>query len=115
MSRETHEQKIVHPQAELRIDEDRCRAELWDTLDGTETFIGFIGYSEETIAGNKVKRLQHTIVHPQYGRRGYARCLVTMLLDRLETEGWQFISECSYIDDYLHRYPEYRRLQAPVS
>ena len=41
------EQKNVHPAAELVIDEDRCRAELWDTIDGERTFIGFIGYALE--------------------------------------------------------------------
>ncbi|MGQ7786636.1 GNAT family N-acetyltransferase [Nesterenkonia sp. PF2B19] len=108
-------EKNVHPTAVLRRDEDRGRAELWDTLDGVETFIGFIGYTEETIGGRQVKRLQHTIIDPQFGRRGYARCLVTLLLDELVAEGWAFLSECSYIDQYLHRYPEYRKHQAPVS
>lgn len=108
-------QKNVHPTAELRIDEDRGRAELWDTIDGTETFIGFIGYIQETIGGQQVKHLQHTIIDPRFGRRGYARCLVTLLLDELAADGWSFISECTYIDQYLHRYPEYRRYEATLS
>lgn len=108
------ERKNVHPTAELRMDEDRGRAELWDAVDGTDTCIGFIGFARETIGGVEVRRLQHTIVDPEFGRQGYARCLVTLLLDRLDAAGERFVSECSYIDHYLHRYPEYRRLEAPV-
>jgi predicted GNAT family acetyltransferase len=105
-------QKNVHPTAELRIDEDRGRAELWDTINSRRTFIGFIGFAPETLRGQEVTLLQHTIVHPQYGRQGYARCLVTLLLDSLKDEGRLFASECTYIDAYLRRYPEYRSLQA---
>ncbi|EXF26140.1 acetyltransferase [Nesterenkonia sp. AN1] len=107
--------KNVHPTAELNIDEDRGRAELWDTINGRRTFIGFIGFTPETLRGQEVTLLQHTIVHPQYGRQGYARCLVTLLLDQLQTEGRLFASECTYVDAYLHRYPEYRSLQATFS
>lgn len=104
-------QQNVHPSAEMRIDEDRRRAELWDVVDGAETFIGFIGYSEETIAGDPVMRLQHTVISPRFGRRGYARCLVTLLIEKLEAEDASFTSECTYIDDYLRRYPQHRRNQ----
>ncbi|GAA4912461.1 hypothetical protein GCM10025777_52140 [Membranihabitans marinus] len=106
------EQKNVHPAAELVIDEDRCRAELWDTIDGERTFIGFIGYALEDRGGIPVTRLMHTIINERFGRQGYARCLVTLLLDRLIAEDRRFTSECSYIDHYLKRYPEYRKNQA---
>lgn len=104
-------EKNVHPQAQMHVDEDRRRAELWDVVDGAETFIGFIGYSEETIGGEPVMRLQHTVISPRFGRRGYARCLVTLLLERIQADGGSFTSECTYIDDYLRRFPEYRRNQ----
>lgn len=106
------EQKNVHPGAELVIDTDRCRAELWDTVEGERSFIGFIGYAEEVIGGQQVTHLMHTIVNERYGRRGYARALVTLLLDHLAAEGQQFTSECTYVDRFLARYPEYRRYQA---
>lgn len=106
------EQKNVHSTAELVIDEGRQRAELWDTVDGRPTFIGFVGYAEATIGGQPVWQLMHTIVNERFGRQGYARALVTLLLDKLAAEGTQFISECTYIDQYLSRYPEYRRYQA---
>ncbi|NDK32905.1 GNAT family N-acetyltransferase [Nesterenkonia haasae] len=106
------EQKNIHPTAELVVDHDRCRAELWDTVHGKRTFIGFVGYAEETIGGQPVWLLMHTIVNDRFGRQGYARALVTLLLDRLAEEGKRFTSECTYIDQYLSRYPEYRRHQA---
>lgn len=106
------EQKNVHPSAELVIDSDRCRAELWDEIGGQRTFIGFVGYAEETIGGQPVWLLMHTIVSERFGRQGYARALVTLLLDRLAAEGKRFTSECTYIDHYLARYPEYRKHQA---
>jgi predicted GNAT family acetyltransferase len=105
-------QKNVHPTAELRIDEDRGRAELWDSINGRRTFIGFVGFAPETLRGQEVTLLQHTIVHPQHSRQGYARCLVTLLLEKFKAEGRLFASECSYIDAYLRRYPEYRAQQA---
>ncbi|GAA4840634.1 hypothetical protein GCM10023354_21570 [Garicola koreensis] len=106
------EQKNTHPHAELVIDEDRQRAELWDTVEGERTFIGFVGYTEVPGESPPVWRLMHTIVNERFGRRGYARALVTLLLDRLAAEGRQFTSECTYIDQYLTRYPEYRQHQA---
>lgn len=105
-------QKNVHPTAELRIDEDRGRAELWDSINGQRTFIGFVGFAPETLRGQEVTLLQHTIVHSQHSRQGYARCLVTLLLEEFKAEGRLFASECSYIDAYLRRYPEYRAQQA---
>lgn len=108
------ERKNVHPTAVLHVDEGRGRAELWDTVDGEKTCIGFIGFAQTSFDGAEVWRLQHTIVDPAFGQQGYARCLVTLLLDRIETEGGRFVSECSYVDHYLHRYPEYRRLEATV-
>ena len=51
--------------------------------------------------------LQHTIIKEAFGRRGYARALVTIVLERLKAEGYQIVPECSYVQDYLRRYPEY--------
>lgn len=102
------EQKNVHPTAELRIDEDRCRAELWDTEDGSSVQIGFIGYAVATDGDTVYWRLMHTIINDRFGRRGYARALTTLLLDDLIQRGIPFTSECTYIDQYLTRHPEYQ-------
>ena len=105
-------QKNTHPHAELVIDADRQRAELWDTVEGQRTFIGFVGYAESTSENPPVWRLMHTIINERFGRRGYARALVTLLLEKLAAEGKQFTSECTYIDHYLTRFPEYRKHEA---
>ena len=93
-------EKIVHQGLRLDHDADRGRYSLWQA----SNYIGFIGYHLE----DGVATLQHTIVNEQYGRRGYARALVTLVLDRLRAEGLRIIPECSYVQDYLLRYPEYQ-------
>lgn len=108
-------EKIVHERLTVTRDPDRQRFEL--RQDGT--FIGFLGYDQETVRGadgedTVVLRLQHTIIDEQFGRRGYARALVTMVLDRLRAEGDRIVPECSYVEDYLRRYPEYRDMVREV-
>lgn len=102
-------EKIVHERLKVTRDPDRERFEL--RQDGA--FIGFLGYAQDTVPGpdgedTVVLRLQHTIINEAYGRRGYARALVTMVLDRLRAEGDRIVPECSYVEDYLRRYPEYQ-------
>lgn len=91
--------KIVHNGLRLDHDADRGRYSLWHG----STFVGFLGYRLE----DGVATLQHTIVNEEFGRRGYARALVTLVLDRFRNEGVKIIPECSYVQDYLRRYPEY--------
>lgn len=102
-------EKIVHERLKVTRDPDRERFEL--RQDGA--FIGFLGYAQDTVPGadgedTVVLRLQHTIINEAYGRRGYARALVTLVLDRLRAEGDRIVAECSYVEDYLRRYPEYQ-------
>ncbi|QCU77431.1 N-acetyltransferase [Citricoccus sp. SGAir0253] len=100
--------KIVHDDLRVVRDPDRGRIELWQR----DRFIGFLGYAEaETADGEQsVVVLQHTIIDEAYGRRGYARALVTMVLERLRAEGFLIVPECTYVQDYLTRYPEYAPL-----
>lgn len=103
--------KIVHDNLRVLRDPDRGRYELWQG----DQFIGFLGYTMDeytTPEGQResVVRLQHTIIDEAYGRRGYARALVTMVLDRLKAEGDSISPECSYVEDYLRRYPEYQEM-----
>ena len=103
--------KIVHDDLRVLRDPDRGRYELWQA----DQYIGFLGYTVDEITAadsqrESVVRLQHTIVDEKYGRRGYARALVTMVLDRLKAEGDSISPECSYVEDYLQRYPEYQEM-----
>ncbi|MGO2052655.1 GNAT family N-acetyltransferase [Glutamicibacter sp. 287] len=97
-------QKIVHQGLRMDHDTGRGRYSLWHG----STFIGFIGYHRE----EQLVTLQHTIVNEEFGRRGYARALVTMVLDELRAEGAKIVPECSYVQDYLSRYPEYHDMLA---
>lgn len=107
--------KIVHQNLRLNRAPDRSRFELWkDSPNADSEFIGFVGYiKEEDHDGVPIYELQHTIIAEQHGRQGFARALVTMVMDFLKSHSAKFISHCSYIDSYLERYPEYEELRAP--
>lgn len=96
--------KIVHDEVRVERDPDRGRIELWQR----DQFIGFLGYAEQTVGDQTVVVLQHTIIDESFGRRGYARALVTIVLERLKAEGYSMVPQCSYVQDYLRRYPEYQ-------
>lgn len=101
--------KIAHDGLKVLRDADRQRYELWHD----EQYIGFLGYTVDEVQDEhgqpvSVVRLQHTIIDEKFSRRGYARALVTMVLDRLRAEGDRISPECSYVEHYLQRYPEYR-------
>jgi uncharacterized protein len=98
--------KIVHDDLSVHRDPDRGRIELWQK----DQFIGFLGYTEHTVGDSTVVVLQHTIIDEAFGRRGYARALVTIVLERMQAEGIQVVPECTYVQDYLRRYPEYQPL-----
>lgn len=86
----------------------RDRFELW--LSGPErTFVGFLGY---TMPEPGVYELQHTIIDEAFGRQGYARTLVTKVLQQLDEREEKIIPMCSYVERYLERFPQYRGLVA---
>lgn len=91
--------KIAHEGLRLDHDSDRGRYSLWHGA----TYVGFLGYHLE----GDVATLQHTIINEEYGRLGYARALVTLVLEDLQKKNLKIIPECSYVQDYLRRYPEY--------
>lgn len=104
-------EKIVHQNLRLVDAPAKDRFELHQENPDTDetTFIGFIGYrmAEED---PDVYVLQHTIVAEEYGRQGYARALATLVMEQLEKQEQRFTTQCSYIVDYLRRYPEYLHL-----
>jgi hypothetical protein len=103
-----------HPDPTIRDDEqlrvvknsDLDRFELWRG----EQFIGFEGFQEHE---DGTVELQHTIIGEQFGRQGYARTLVTLLLDGFREQGVAVRPTCTYVQDYLHRFPQYGDLVAP--
>nr|WP_240898599.1 GNAT family N-acetyltransferase [Kocuria sediminis] len=85
---------------------DLDRYELWNG----EQFIGFEGFQKHE---DGTVELQHTIIGEQFGRQGYARTLVTLLLEGFRAQGITVRPTCTYVQDYLHRFPQYQDLIAP--
>ncbi|MCT2021784.1 GNAT family N-acetyltransferase [Kocuria marina] len=93
------------PDLKVVPNHDASRYELWDG----EQYIGFLGV--EVLEDDTVD-LQHTIISEAFGRRGYARTLVTRVLDDYRQRGLKVRVTCSYIQDYMRRFPSYRELLA---
>lgn len=85
---------------------DRERYEIF-TAEETPEFVGFLAYR---IIDEGTVELQHTIIGEGFSRRGFARTLVTTVLDRISDEGGHIYPTCSYVQDYLERFPQYAKL-----
>ncbi|MHC5558430.1 GNAT family N-acetyltransferase [Kocuria sp. U4B] len=103
-----HPQPQIHDDPRLRVvdNADRERYELWRGED-------FVGFEEYEKRPDGTVELRNTIIGERFGRQGYARTLVTMLLDRFREEGVPVRPVCPYVQDYLHRFPQYQQLMAP--
>ncbi|MCI4009998.1 GNAT family N-acetyltransferase [Brevibacterium sp. ZH18] len=84
----------------------RERFEIY-TAEDPASFVGFLAY--QTLDGNTLE-LQHTIISEGFSRRGFARTLVTNVLDRMRSEGRKVVPTCSYVQDFLQRFPQYADL-----
>lgn len=91
----------LSPAPELRHIPDRDRYELWS---GDE-IVGVEGY-ERRDDGTLV--LLHTVVTEKYGRAGFARLLVSAVLDELNASGTKIVPVCTYVQKFLDRFPQYR-------
>lgn len=98
---------IAHDRLRVELDESLQRFGLFDG----ETFIGFLGYSRD----GDVLDLQHTIIKEEYSRHGYARALVTIVLERVWGRDQRIVPTCSYVEQYLQRFPQYAWLVAEES
>jgi uncharacterized protein len=97
--------KIAHDNLRLVHDADRDRYELLQA----DTFIGFEGYD---VGEDGVITLLHTIIDEKYGRQGYARALVTLILEDMRAKEQKMKPVCTYVQGYLERFPEYKDLVA---
>jgi predicted GNAT family acetyltransferase len=103
-----------HPEPQIREDPrlrvventDLDRFELWRD----QQFVGFEGFHRH---GDGTVELLHTIIGEQFGRQGYARTLVTLLLRRFREEEVALRPTCPYVQEYLHRFPQYQDVIAP--
>lgn len=95
----------LDPEPALRHNPDRDRYELWS---GDE-LVGVEGY-ERGADGNLI--LLHTVVTEKFGRAGFARLLVSKVLDDVAAHGGTVTPVCTYVRDFLERFPQYRDLGA---
>ena len=77
----------------------RDRYELWS---GDE-LIGVEGY-EVTEHGDVI--LLHTVVMEKFGKQGFARALVSGVLDDLRSRGRRVIPVCTYVRSFIARFPQ---------
>lgn len=84
----------------------RERYEIFTAEDPVE-FIGFLAYR---VIDADTLELQHTIISEGFSRRGFARTLVTHVLDRSRERGTRIVPTCSYVQDYIRRFPQYSDL-----
>lgn len=99
---------LVSTPVTVEKNDDHDRFELW-TGEPERTFVGFLAY---TMLPSGVYDLQHTIIKEEFGRQGFARTLVTHVLEALRAEGHTILPTCSYIQRYLERFPQYADLVA---
>lgn len=84
----------------------RERYEIFTAEDPVQ-FAGFLAYR---VIDEQTVELQHTIISEGFSRRGFARTLVTTALDQIRDEGVRIVPTCSYVQDYLERFPQYADL-----
>src|SRR5690625_6227421 len=84
---------------------DRERFELF-TDETPAEFIGFLAYRE---VDSRTLELQHTIISEGFSRRGFARTLVTTVLDRIRNDDGRIVPTCTYVQGYLERFPQDRK------
>lgn len=88
---------------ELVENTDRDRFELWTG----GTFLGLEGYE---IAADGTYVLLHTVIEEEFGRKGIARALVARVLDLLRERGIKVRAVCTYVQDFVERFPDYKDL-----
>ncbi|RKQ37214.1 GNAT family N-acetyltransferase [Kocuria tytonis] len=95
---------------ELRVvpNPEGSRFELWRG----EQHIGFLGVA---VLPDGTVDLQHTVVHEAFGGKGYARVLVTRVLEHYRERGTRVHATCSYVRDFMDRFPAYRDVLASPS
>jgi uncharacterized protein len=54
--------------------------------------------------------LTHTEAHPSLQGTGAASLLIKSVLDYIEGKGWKLVPLCPYVQSYIKKHPEYRKL-----
>lgn len=86
----------------------RDRYELW----AGDELIGVEGY-ELTGGGDVI--LLHTVIMEKFGKHGFARGLVSRVLDDCEVRGRKVLPVCTYVRDFIERFPQYQQVVAATN
>ncbi|SNS67617.1 hypothetical protein SAMN06309944_1280 [Micrococcales bacterium KH10] len=65
--------------------------------------VGSLRYEVDTITMTIVS----TVVNPNFNGRGYAAMLAQAAFEHAREQHWQVVPQCSYIDTFLSRNPQY--------
>ena len=71
------------------------------------TAVAYIAYEEE----GDTLRLTHTLVPKGFEGRGIAGELTRQTLEAIRAEHRRIIAECSYIDTWIRRHPEWEEIR----
>ncbi len=72
--------------------------------DGHTAFLTYSVHNAHTLA------FEHTIVPPEIGGQGIGSALVKYALDYAREVGKKVIPECSMVEHYINKHPEYGNL-----
>jgi predicted GNAT family acetyltransferase len=59
-----------------------------------------------------VRVFTHTKVPPQHEGKGYGSRLANAALEDMRRQGRKLVAQCSFLDAYIGRHPEYEDLRA---
>ena len=70
---------------------------------------GHIAFTEYERNGNRIF-LIHTEVPKEIEGHGIAGALVEKILQHIEANGWKLVPYCPYVQSYLRRHPDWKRI-----
>ena len=70
---------------------------------------GHIALLEYILKPDKIY-LIHTEVPPEIGNRGIGSKLVKLVLEEVDKRGLKVVPGCSFVDIYIKRHPEWKKL-----
>jgi predicted GNAT family acetyltransferase len=86
------------------IRDNKQRSQYETTIDGETAYVAYDREGADRIV------FTHTIVPDALSGRGLAGELVKFALDDARSQGLKVVPQCSYVQSYLKRHPEYEDL-----
>ena len=80
---------------------DRERFELWVAGD----LVGVLGYTAETVGGERVVTILHTVLYDEYSGHGLATRLTGGAMQYMRDHGFRVRPICTFTKRYLDAHP----------